>query len=133
MILFALFALRAFLWLVFFDGDDIKVLSPNNLGDLSLHLTYIREVANGVPFWPDNPIFAGTKLSYPIGVDLLHSLLVLCGADVFRTFIWMGLAGPLLTGVMLYRWGGAFTLTGFLCNGGLVGLRAAVVISTPGP
>src|SRR4051812_16106293 len=35
---FALFALRAFLWLVFRDEDTIKVLSPNNLGDLSLHI-----------------------------------------------------------------------------------------------
>ncbi len=128
-ILFALFALRAFLWLVFFDGDNIKVLSPNNLGDLSLHLTYIREVSNGVPFWPDNPIFAHTKLSYPIGVDLLHSLIVLCGGDVYRTFIWMGLAGAALTGVMLYRWGGAFTLTGFLCNGGLVGFAALLAVN----
>jgi hypothetical protein len=128
-ILFALFAQRAFLWLVFFDGDDIKVLSPNNLGDLALHLTYIREVANGVPFWPDNPIFAGTKLSYPIGVDLLHSLILLCGGDLYRTFIWMGLGGAALTGVMLYRWGGAFTMTGFLCNGGLVGFAALLTVN----
>lgn len=123
-ILFALFALRSFLWLIYFEGDNIRVLSPNNLGDLALHLTYIREVANGVPFWPDNPILAGTKLSYPIGVDLLHSLIVLCGGDLYRTFIWMGLAGAALTGVMLYRWGGAFTITGFLCNGGLIGFIA---------
>ena len=93
-ILFALFALRAFLWLVFFDGDNIKVLSPNNLGDLSLHLTYIREVANGVPFWPDNPIFAHTKLSYPIGVDLLHSLIVLCGGDVIARSSGWGSPAP---------------------------------------
>src|SRR5580765_3637588 len=29
--LFTFFALRAFLWLVFFVGDEIRVLSPNNL------------------------------------------------------------------------------------------------------
>ena len=50
---------RAFLWLVFVDGDTIKVLSPNNLGDLALHITYIRNLASGAPFWPENPIFAG--------------------------------------------------------------------------
>src|ERR1044072_8333169 len=38
---FALVALRIFLWVVFIERDEIKVLSPNNLGDLSLHLTYI--------------------------------------------------------------------------------------------
>ncbi len=120
-IAFALFSLRAFLWLVFFVGDEIRVLSPNNLGDLSLHVTYIRALANGVPFWPENPILAGTPLTYPLGVDLLHSLLVLAGADLWRTFLWMGLIGAALTGVALWRWGGAFTLAGFLFNGGLAG------------
>ncbi len=120
--LFSLFSLRAFLWLVFWKGDEIQVLSPNNLGDLSLHVTYIRELANGEPFWPDNPIFAGAKLTYPIGIDLFHSLLTLAGADLWRSFIWIGLAGALLSGVALMRWGGAFTLAGFLCNGGLAGL-----------
>ena len=43
--IFALVSLRAFLWLVFVEGDTIKVLSPNNLGDLALHLTYIRYLA----------------------------------------------------------------------------------------
>jgi hypothetical protein len=121
-LLFALFSLRAFLWIVFYAGNEIQVLSPNNLGDLSLHVTYIRELANGERFWPQNPILTGTQLTYPIGVDLLHSLLFLCGADLWRTFVWMGLIGAALTGVALWRWGGAFTITGFLCNGGLAGM-----------
>ena len=41
------FGLRAFCWLVFVNGDSIYVLSPNNLGDLPLHLTYIRYFAKG--------------------------------------------------------------------------------------
>lgn len=118
---FFLFVLRAFLWVVFFSEDEIRVLSPNNLGDLSLHLTYIREIGNGAPFWPDNPIYAHAKLTYPIGVDLLHSLFVLAGADVFRVFIWFGLAGSLGTFLALWRWGGGFTTAGFLFNGGLAG------------
>ena len=118
---FALFSLRAFLWLVFIDGDAIKVLSPNNLGDLSLHLTYIRYLANGAPFWPDNPIFASGPLTYPVGIDLFNSLLKLIGVDDLRGLIWVGLVGCACTGVALWRWGGAFTLAGFLCNGGLAG------------
>ena len=81
---FTLITLRIFLWLVFRDGDSIKVLSPNNLGDLSLHLTYIRYLASGVPFWPDNPIFYAGKLTYPAGTDLFNSLLLLVGADPLR-------------------------------------------------
>ena len=120
-VLFSLFALRAFLWLVFPAGDEIKVLSPNNLGDLSLHLTYIHQLANGGPFWPDNPIVAGTKLTYPLGVDLFNSLLLLIGADPLRSLIWVGLVACVLVGIALWRWGGAFALAGFLCNGGLAG------------
>ena len=118
---FTLVSLRIFLWLVFTDGDSIKVLSPNNLGDLSLHLTYIHYLASGVHFWPDNPIFAGGKLTYPIGTDLFNSLLLLVGADPLRGLIWTGLAGSALTGAALWRWGRGFALFGFLANGGLAG------------
>src|SRR4051812_1611787 len=36
---FGAFAFRSFGWLIYWDGNDVKVQSPNNLGDLSLHLT----------------------------------------------------------------------------------------------
>ena len=81
---FALVSARMFLWLVFRDADSVKVISPNNLGDLSLHLTYINFLASGVPFWPDNPIFTGGKLTYPIGTDLFNSLLTLAGVRLPR-------------------------------------------------
>ena len=120
---FTLFALRAFCWLVFFKDGDIAFLSPNNLGDLSLHLTYTRYLANGAPFWPENPIYAGTALHYPFGVDLLNSLLTLTGLNVYRGLVWVGLLGAAATGVMLWRWGGAFALAGFLFNGGIAGFE----------
>jgi hypothetical protein len=120
-VLFTLFSLRAFLWLVFVDRDFIEVLSPNNLGDLALHLTYIRHLAQGAPFWPENPIFAGGSLTYPLGMDIFNSLLALIGVDDFRGLLWVGLTGCVCTGAALWRWGGAFTMAGFLCNGGLAG------------
>jgi hypothetical protein len=118
---FALFALRAFLWLVYRDEDEIKVLSPNNLGDLSLHITYIRHFAAGAPFWPENPIFAGKPLTYPIGMDLFNALLVWTGVDILRAFIWVGLFGSACTAVALWKWGRAFAVAGFLFAGGLWG------------
>ncbi len=118
---YVLVTARMFLWLVFRDGDAIKVLSPNNLGDLSLHLTYINHLASGAPFWPENPIFTGGRLTYPIGVDLFNSLLSLLGVDLLRGLIWTGLAGSALTGVALWKWGRGFALFGFLANGGLFG------------
>ena len=121
MVAFALFALRAFCWLIFQRAGEIGFLSPNNLGDLSLHLSYIRYLANGAPLWPDNPIYAAASLHYPFGVDLFNALLTLAGADLFRGLVWVGLLAALATGVMLWRWGGAFAVAGFLFNGGIAG------------
>lgn len=129
-VLFALFAGRAFLWLIFREGDELCVLSPNNLGDMSLHLTYIEYFANGAPFWPDNPIFAQGKLAYAAGVDIFNSLLLLAGLDTIRGLLWVGLSGAILTALALWQWGRGFALMGFLCIGGLLGWAAFA--QTPG-
>jgi hypothetical protein len=122
-LLFAGFALRAFCWLVFFDGDSLSVLSPNNLGDLPLHLTYIRYFARGARFWPRNPIYSGLPLHYPAGIDIFNALLHLAGCDDLRALIWVGLAGSAVTCYALLRWGGWFAVLGFLCNSGLAGWK----------
>ena len=121
--LFALFAFRAFCWLVFVDGDNISVLSPNNLGDFPLHLTYIRFFARGARFWPENPIYSGLHLHYPAGIDIFNALLNLVGCTDFRALVWVGLIGSALTCYALLRWGGWFVVMGFLCNGGIAGWR----------
>lgn len=118
---FALFALRSFLWLVFAAGDELWVFSPNNLGDFSLHLTYVRYLANGAPFWPQSPIFAGEPLTYPVGMDLFNSLLAVLGLDVLRGFIWVGLIMSACAAAMLWRWGRGFAVAGFLFAGGTLG------------
>ena len=120
-IVFALVSLRAFLWLVYKRGDEICVLSPNNLGDLSLHLNLIRYLASGIPFWPDSSILSNVPLTYPLGSDLFNSVLEVLGVDTFVGLIWTGLAGAALTGYALWLWGGAFGLAAFLFNGGLTG------------
>jgi hypothetical protein len=118
---FALSSLRAFLWVIYSRGDEICVLSPNNLGDLSLHLNLIRYLASGVAFWPESSILSNAPLSYPLGADLLNSLLEICGVDTIRGLVWAGLAGAGLTGYALWSWGGAFGVAAFLFNGGLAG------------
>jgi hypothetical protein len=121
--LFSLFALRAFCWLVFLNGDSLCVLSPNNLGDLPLHLTYIRYIARGAPFWPENPIYSGIPLHYPAGIDIFNALLSLAGCDDFRALIWVALACSAVTCYALLRWGRWFAASAFLCNGGLAGWK----------
>jgi hypothetical protein len=126
-IVFTIVSLRAFLWLIYSVGDQWRVLSPYNLGDISLHIQFIRYLAGGVDFWPASPILTGVPLSYPLGADLWNSLLFLSGVPVERGLIWTGLAGAALTGWALWRWGGAFGMAAFLFNGGLAGF--AIVLT----
>src|SRR5947209_456090 len=126
---FAIFAARSFCWLLYIDGNELKVQSPNNLGDLSLHITYIRHFASGVPLWPDNPIYVFSKLRYPAGTDLFNALLTLAGIDLTRGFVWAGLLGCAATCYALFRWAGTFGIAGFLFNGGLAGFQVLKAFS----
>ncbi|HEY2568634.1 MAG TPA: hypothetical protein VGI25_04885 [Candidatus Udaeobacter sp.] len=120
---FALFAVRSFCWLLYIDGSDLKIQSPNNLGDLSLHITWIKNFASGVALWPDNPIYAFSKLRYPAGIDLFNALLCLVHVDLIRGLVWTGLLASLATFYAFFRWGGTFGVAGFLFNGGIAGFQ----------
>ncbi len=122
-VFFAMFAVRSFCWLFYLDGSDYKIQSPNNLGDLSLHLTLIKTFASGVPLWPDNPIYLFSKLRYPAGIDLFNALLLLVHVDLITGLVWVGLVASLATFYGFYRWGGSFAIAGFLFNGGIAGFQ----------
>lgn len=119
--IFALVSLRAFVWLIYSVGDEWRILSPNNLGDISLHIDLIRYLAGGVPFWPASPILAGTPLTYPLGIDLFNSLLLCMGVPVEKGLVWVALLGAGISAWTLWRWGRAFAIAAFLFNGGLAG------------
>ena len=124
---FALFALRSYCWLVYRDGGhdglpaQVEIGNVNNLGDISLHLLYAHDFANGVHWWPAHPQAAGYAMRYYPGMDLFQALLLVLGANDFASLVWVGLAGSLLTALALHRWGGPFTVAGFLFAGGLAG------------
>ena len=120
---FAIFALRSFCNVLFIDGNELKIQNPNNLGDLSLHLAYINNFASGVALWPENPIYVFSKLRYPAGIDLFNAILVCLGIDVIRGLVWTGLLASAALCYALFRWGGTFTIAGFLFNGGLAGFQ----------
>src|SRR5207245_2886991 len=119
----AVFAVRSFCWLLYIDGSDLRIQSPNNLGDLSLHVTLIRNFANGAPIWPDNPIYVFSKVRYPAGIDLFNALLYLVHIDLITGFVWVGLVASLATFYAFFRWGGTFGVAGFLFNGGIAGFQ----------
>jgi hypothetical protein len=120
---FAIFAIRSFCWILFFAGDNINIQSPFNLGDLGLHITYIKTFANGVAMWPESPIYVHSQLRYPAGIDLFNGLLTNLGVDLRHQLIVTGLLASLATFYALYRWGGTFTVAGFLFNGGIAGYQ----------
>lgn len=124
-ILFAVFSLaslRAFLWVVYGHGSELKVLSPHNLGDMSLHLNLIRRWAAGGDFWPENPFMSGAIFPYHPGMDLWNALLAIVGVPVFEGLRWAGLLGAAATAAALWRWGRGFALAAFLFAGGFSAL-----------
>src|SRR5256714_5718408 len=118
---FGIFAFRSFCWLFYFDGESIAIQSPFNLGDLGLHVTYIKTFANGMSLWPDSPIYVYSKLRYPAGIDLFNGILTNLGFDLRFQLAATGLLASLGAFYALYRWGGTFTVAGFLFNGGIAG------------
>ena len=120
--IFACASARAFFWLIYPDGDVWKILSPNNLGDLSLHLSLIRWLAVSPHWWPGSPILVGDPLRYPLGSDLFNALLFHSGLPVEQGLLWCGIGGAALTGYALWRWGGAVAIAALLFNGGFAGI-----------
>jgi len=116
-----LFVWRAFGWVIFQDASRLMVLSPNNVGDMSLHLTLIHHLASGVPLWPASPILSRIPLRYPIGADFFNALLVGAGMDTVRSLVLTGLAGGAAVFAALWRWARGFGVAAFLFAGGLAG------------
>ncbi|MGA8656245.1 MAG: hypothetical protein WB586_08855 [Chthoniobacterales bacterium] len=119
---FLAFAFRAFSQVIFVRDGEVRVLSPNNLGDICLHLTHINYLASNPRFWPENPIFAFDKLRYPIGLNLFNAQLKLVGVEPKLGIILVGLLCSLLTLRALFLFNGPFGVAAFLFNGGLAGL-----------
>ena len=91
-IFFLVFAAREFSQVIFVTNDQVRVISPNNIGDICLHLTHINYLASNPHFWPENPIFAFDKLRYPIGLNLFNAELKLVGVEPKLGIILVGLA-----------------------------------------
>ena len=115
---FAIAALRQFLWLAFERNGAMCTLDGYNIGDLPLHWTYIRYLASGASFWPENPIFTGHRLQYPMGIDLFTALFVKLGTSPAMALRLIGLAAAALAAATLGRWGGGFAVAAFLFSGG---------------
>jgi hypothetical protein len=114
---------RQFLAVCFEANGMLLTQLPNNYGDLPLHWTYVSFFARGPSFWPVNPIAAGDRLRYPLGVDLLTAMLVQMGIGMPTLLRAMGLLAGLLAAYALYLWGRGFATAAFLFSGGWAGLH----------
>ncbi len=116
-----LFVLRTSLWLAWEQGMDLRVGSPKNIGDFSLHFTHVAFLERVPPFWPLNPIAGADPLTYPPGMALWTVMLDRIGFSLFGAFAFGSLLGLGLGLAACWRWGGAFAVAVLMCNGGLAG------------
>ncbi|MBK7599716.1 MAG: hypothetical protein IPJ07_14825 [Acidobacteria bacterium] len=111
-----------------FQPDGIHTAPLNSFGDLPFHFSVITSFAYGDNFPPQNPIFAGSKFTYPFLIDFLTGFFMRCGADWRAAFFVENLILSLSLVVLIEQM--AMTLTGdglasrlspviFLFNGGL--------------
>lgn len=112
-------AARQFLWLLFDDAGIVRTANAYNYGDLPLHMTYVETLARGARFWPDNPIFTGERLRYPIGMDLWNALLRQAGVPLALGLEATGLVAAVLLALALRRWGGGLAVLAFVLSGGI--------------
>lgn len=68
------------------DGLATGVI--NAYGDVAWHAAIVMQLARDASWPPDNPIYAGTQLTYPFLVDFFSSVLVRTGADLVASLTW---------------------------------------------
>ncbi|MCI0663573.1 MAG: hypothetical protein L0220_21125, partial [Acidobacteria bacterium] len=66
---------------VMFYPDGLYTAPANNYGDLPFHMGIVTAFAYGENLPPVNPIFAGTKFTYPFLIDFLTAFYIRCGAN----------------------------------------------------
>ncbi len=113
---------------VMFYPDGMHTAPLNNFGDLPFHFSVISSFAYGENLPPENPIFAGSKFTYPFLIDFLTAVFIRTGADLRVAFFLENLALSLsLVGLidLIARKISGSSLAGrlapviFLFNGGL--------------
>ena len=111
--------LEQFLYLLYHSHNGLFTLNPDNYGDLSLHVQYIRHMARGARFWPEDPSYAHTLMRYPIGMDLYNALWQTLGVPLGGHLFLTGLVMTVIAVSLLHRWMGWWGVGAYFLNGGL--------------
>ncbi len=99
-----------------------------NVGDLPLHLGFIRHLAGGGEFLPHNIELARDFLRYPLAVDLYSALFETLGVPTQIHLFLFGLLGFAFTLFFLMEWGGWWMVCAFVFSGSLYDFLSPQVI-----
>ena len=116
-------AFRHFVWLMFPFNSSLMTLNVSNLGDLPLHINYIKAMASGAKFPILNPEYALEPLRYPFGIDLYNSLWQTLGVPIQSHLFVVGVLLTAVTLVVLRWFGGWWAMGALFLSGGLAGLN----------
>jgi hypothetical protein len=117
---------RHFQYLFYYSNHFWQTLNPHNIGDLPLHIHYIKSFAGGTEFWPINPIFPSQPLHYPFGLDFYNAMLEVIGIPLQAHLFWVALALSVATLVLVHRWIGAFGVAALFLSGGIAGWQVLI-------
>ncbi len=116
--------LRHFLFLYYQVDGEFRSLHQFNLGDLPLHIQYIRNLASGVEFPPINPNFSTELLRYPFGIDLYNALWESLGVPMSGHLFLLGIFSTIAALVCLRLAGGWIAMAAFFFSGGYVAVAS---------
>lgn len=105
-----------------------RFILTNNLGDLALHIHFIKRFVAGISFPIDSPFWGFDKLRYPFGIDFYNSLWEALGVPMTSHLFFTGFALFICSIVILRWWGGSLMVGAYFFNGGIMGWLALVTL-----
>jgi hypothetical protein len=95
---------------MFFRDGSLYTGVANDYGDLPFHLTVITRFAYGGNIPPEDPVYSGTRFSYPYLADFVAALLVRAGASLRGAMLLESMILVLSLLWLLFKW--SLELTG---------------------
>jgi hypothetical protein len=112
---------KYFTYLFYASRSSYLTFNANNLGDLPLHITYIKNFLSQDSYPISNPFFAGEPLLYPIGLDLHNALYEALGIPLSAHLLVVTAVLVWIAGALTYRLAGWLGVIAVFLNGGVLG------------